>query len=249
MQDQPMRMPRYDIRNDGVGPYAVFYCDKCEREYRSRPDVGATIQQDVTRRAAGGFLRGVLGSFAADAIAGPDPRYTHTMTDQQLQAAWRQVQENFRQCPTCLLTVCLSDWDTQSGYCKDDSPRKAEIAEAEGEQGAAMLKGIANAFGIGEVVRQATETARAAQSGLARCPKDGTLAPAGTKFCTQCGSPMVQPTADVCPKCGTAAQGAKFCPECGTKIERAEPTPSRCPGCGAEVGTAKFCPQCGTRVV
>jgi len=28
----PSRMPRYDVRNDGVGPYAVFYCDKCDRE-------------------------------------------------------------------------------------------------------------------------------------------------------------------------------------------------------------------------
>jgi hypothetical protein len=25
------RMPRYDVRNDGAGPYAVFYCDACER--------------------------------------------------------------------------------------------------------------------------------------------------------------------------------------------------------------------------
>jgi len=22
------RMPRYDISNDGMGPYAIFYCDR-----------------------------------------------------------------------------------------------------------------------------------------------------------------------------------------------------------------------------
>ena len=32
-------MPRYDVRNDGIGPYAVFYCDICSREFRSQPDV------------------------------------------------------------------------------------------------------------------------------------------------------------------------------------------------------------------
>ena len=46
----PDRMPRYDVRNDGVGPYAAFYCDKCNREYRSQPDVGNTIAKDVGRR-------------------------------------------------------------------------------------------------------------------------------------------------------------------------------------------------------
>jgi hypothetical protein len=248
---QPMRMPRYDVRNDGAGPYAVFYCEKCDREYRSRPDLGATITQDVTRRAAGGFLRGMLGSIAADAISGPDPRYSRTLTPQQLDAHWQQVLENYRQCPTCLLTVCLSCFDTQSGYCKDDSPRKAEIAQAQAEQGAAVIKGIANVFGLGEAVKKATEAAQTAQAEMARCPKDGTLAPAGTKFCSECGSPMiqpVQPTVDRCQSCGAEVKGAKFCPECGAKIERAAPAPAKCPSCGTEVKGAKFCPECGTKV-
>jgi len=244
----PTRMPRYDVRNDGAGPYAVFYCDKCDREFRSRPDLGATITQDVTRRAAGGFLRGMLGSIAADAIAGPDPRYARTLTPQQLEAAWKQVEENFRECPTCKLVVCLSDFDTQAGYCKDDSPRRAEIAQAEAEQGAAVVKGIANVFGLGDAVRRASEAAKAAQANMARCPKDGTLAPAGTKFCSECGSPMVQPALDVCPNCGTGTKGAKFCPECGAKIERAAPAPTACPNCGVEIKGAKFCPECGTKV-
>ena len=50
------RMPRYDIRNDGIGPYAIFYCDSCGREFRSQPDVGGAVAQDVgtagRRRAA-----------------------------------------------------------------------------------------------------------------------------------------------------------------------------------------------------
>jgi hypothetical protein len=36
---EPGRMPRDDVRNDSLGPYAVFYCEFCGREYRSQPDV------------------------------------------------------------------------------------------------------------------------------------------------------------------------------------------------------------------
>ena len=48
------RMPRYDIRNDGIGPYAVFYCETCQREFRSQPDVAGTVAQDLGREVAGG---------------------------------------------------------------------------------------------------------------------------------------------------------------------------------------------------
>jgi len=85
-----------------------------------------------------------------------------------------------------------------------------------------------------------------ASTGLARCPKGCTTAPAGTKFCSECGSTMIQPVpAAKCPACGTDAKGGKFCPECGTKIETA---PTKCANCGAEIKGAKFCPECGTKV-
>jgi membrane protease subunit (stomatin/prohibitin family) len=145
--------------------------------------------------------------------------------------------------------VCVSDWDEVSGFCSEDSPRRDAIAEAQAEQAGAMLKGFASAFGLGDAVRQATEAAKQAQSGAARCPKDGTLAPAGTKFCPNCGSPLVQPAppapAAVCPNCGADTKGAKFCPECGTKQEA---KPAVCPNCGAETKGAKFCPECGTKL-
>lgn len=53
-----------------------------------------------------------------------------------------------------------------------------------------------------------------------RCPKCGTLADAGMKFCPQCGTRLDQPVAPTnCPKCGAKLPaGAKFCPDCGEKI-------------------------------
>ena len=245
---EPSRMPNYDVRNDGAGPYAVFYCESCNREYRSQPDYAATITKDVGRQAVGGLLRNIplVGGALSSNVAGQDPRYTYDLTPQQLDKAWSQVKDRFRECPTCSRIVCVSDFDEQSGYCTDDSPRRGEIAQAEAEQAGAALKGFASAFGLGDVFKQASTAIKQASSNVARCPNDGAVAPAGTKFCPECGTPMVQPVADACPNCGKETHGAKFCPECGTKIER-KPA-GVCPSCGAQTGSAKFCPECGTKL-
>lgn len=244
----PSRMPRYDIRNDGIGPYAVFYCEFCDREYRSQPDVTGTITKDIGKQAVGGLLRKVplVGGAIAQNVTGEDPRYTTHLNPQQLEKAWTQVKDRFRECPTCLRIVCISDWDEQSGYCNDDTPRKNQIAQAQAEQAGHVLKGFASALGLGDVVKKVSDSAQQATQNMARCPKDGTLAKPGTKFCPECGTAMVQPVTDACPKCGADTKGAKFCPECGTKIERAPL--GKCPNCGAETKGAKFCPECGTKL-
>jgi hypothetical protein len=248
-----IRMPRYDVRNDGAGPYAVFYCDRCNREFRSQPDITSTIANDIGRQAMGGVLRGVplFGRAIADQVTGPDPRYSSHLSPAQLQAAWNQVSDRFHECATCGQIVCPSDWDPQANTCKDDSPRRGEIAEAEAEQAAGMVKGLASAFGLGAAIKGAADAAKMAASNAARCPKDGTMAAPGTKFCPQCGGPMVQPTPPAaaaatgsCPSCGAATGGAKFCPQCGQKLAVA----TNCPNCGAETKGAKFCPECGTKL-
>jgi hypothetical protein len=196
------RMPNYDVRNDGIGPYAVFYCEKCNREYRSKPNVANTLAKDIGRDAIGGALRGIplFGRAIADNVTGEDPRYVSHMTPQQAEEAWGQVKENFRSCPTCLLWCCLSDYDVKAGFCNDDSPRKGEIAEAQATQAAGVVKGFAAAFGLTEVVKSAGEAAKRASESAARCPNDGTLAAAGTKFCPECGAAMIQPAAAKCAK-------------------------------------------------
>jgi hypothetical protein len=240
------RMPNYDVRNDGIGPYAVFYCEKCNREYRSKPNVANTLAKDIGRDAIGGALRGIplFGRAIADNVTGEDPRYISHMTPQQVDEAWGQVKENFRSCPTCLLWCCLSDFDVKAGFCNDDSPRKGEIAESQATQAAGVMKGFAAAFGLSDVVKNAGEAVKRASDTAARCPNDGTLAAAGTKFCPECGASMVQPAAAKCGKCGANTMGAKFCPECGAPVAAA---PTKCGKCGAELKGAKFCPECGTK--
>lgn len=244
---EPSRMPNYDVRNDGIGPYAVFYCEACNREHRSQPAVVSTIARDVGRQAMGGLLRRVpiVGGAVASSVSGENPRYTTSLTPQQLEKAWSEVRDRFRECPTCRRVVCLSCWDEQSDYCTEDSPRRDEMAQAQAEQAGAMIKGFASALGLGAVVQQASQAAQQASANLARCPKCGWQAQAGTKFCGECGAAMEQPVADVCPQCGKPVHGAKFCPECGAKIER-QPA-GICPNCGTATKGAKFCPECGTK--
>ncbi len=248
------RMPRYEVRNDGVGPYAVFYCDIDNRDYRSTPDVGGAIAQDVGRKALGGFLRNVpiVGGAVADGVVGQDPRYTYSLTPQQLQAAWAQVKDQFHECPTCKRIVCIADFDAQAGVCVEDSPRRGQIAQAQAEQAAGVVKGFAEAFGLGDAVKKATDAAKKAAQNSARCPNDGTLAPAGTKFCPNCGTAMVQPqppASTKCPQCGTETNGAKFCPNCGTKQPEPAAAPAGvCPKCGTQANGAKFCPNCGNKL-
>ena len=135
----------------------------------------------------------------------------------------------------------------EGGVCADDSPRRGEIAQAGAEQAAGVVKGLASAFGLGEALKNVGEAVKGAAAMTARCPRDGTLAKPGTRFCPECGAEMVQPTVDPCPKCGAPAGGAKFCPACGAKIERAA-APARCPSCGADAKGAKFCPECGAKM-
>ncbi len=250
----PSKMPRYAVQNDGAGPYAVFYCDRCSREYRSQPNVANTLANDIGRKAVGGLLRNIpmVGSAIAENVAGQDARYTRTLTPAQLEGAWNQVKDRFRECPTCHQIVCVSDFDDQSGFCQTDSPRKNEMAESQAEQAGRMVKGFAAAFGLDQAIKNVSQAAQAAQTAagqMARCPKDGRLAAPGTKFCPDCGTAMVQPAAAVCPKCGQPTLGAKFCPNCGTKVEAAPaPAAGVCPKCGATTKGAKFCPECGTKV-
>jgi hypothetical protein len=87
----PSRMPRYDVRYDSAGPYGVFFCSKCSRDFRSRPDIGNMIAKDIARAmGVGSFLRNlpIIGGAVADNGAGQDPRYVRTLTSQQLDAAF-----------------------------------------------------------------------------------------------------------------------------------------------------------------
>jgi Double zinc ribbon len=258
----PTRMPRYSFSNDGMGPYAIFYCDRCSREYRSTPAIAETVKDNVTRGALGGFLRNVplVGNAAANQIE--NDRYRSSMSASEVQSAWGQVSQYFRECPTCHQIVCIPDFDEVTGFCNDDSPRAAEVEAAKAQQAAATLKGVADAFGLGSAVSRGmaqVQAQAAAQQAAAGPPPAGGPPTAG-------GPPPAPPAAGgmppevraamvagamnaaagmtPCATCGTMlAAGAKFCANCGTPVAQAR----ICKNCGTELAAgAKFCANCGT---
>ena len=216
----PTRMTRYTISNEGTGPYAAFTCDRCNREYRSTPSITAAVKQNVTRSAFGGFLRNipVVGDAVAQQVEG-DP-YRSTMSAQELATAWGQVVQYFRECPTCHEIVCVPDFDEVTGFCDDDSPRKAEIEAAQAQQAAAAFKGVADVFGLGGAIQRSMANAAAqaypaqASVGAVACANCGTALAPGARFCASCGTPVAQKSA--CAGCGAElAAGARFCASCG----------------------------------
>jgi len=95
----PTRMPRHEVRNDGAGPYAIFYCDRCDREFRSQPQIGATLAKDVGRKALGGLLGSIplVGSIADRALE--DQRYVYDLTPQQLDGRVERSAGEFPRVP------------------------------------------------------------------------------------------------------------------------------------------------------
>jgi hypothetical protein len=242
-------MPRYRVENDGVGPYAIFYCDRDEREYRSTPSVQQTLTDSVKRGALGGLLRNVpvVGWAAANQVE--NQQYRSSMNQDELNAAWGQVAQYFRECPTCHQIVCVPDFDEVAGYCNDDSPRRNEIAAAQAQQAGAMIQGFANAFGVGAKVQQGMANAAAAQAAQ-QPPAGPPAAPPAAGMPPEMRAAMVAGAVNAaagmtpCANCGTMlAAGAKFCANCGTPVAQA----AKCANCGAELAPgAKFCANCGT---
>lgn len=239
------RMPQYYVTNDGMGPYAIFSCDRCDREYRSQPNIKNTVRNEVAKGAFGGLLRNVplVGDTVADNME--NDRYRTDMSVEELEQAWGQVKDYFRECPTCHQIVCVPDFDEVSGFCDEDSPRRMEIEQAKAQQAAGFMKGIADAFGVTGALQKAAQAA----SQAAVCPSCGTASAAGTKFCPSCGTSIPQAAVGVtCSSCGSAVPaGQKFCGSCGTPVASAAPQETTCPSCGTTTSSA-FCGNCGAKV-
>ena len=225
------RKAPYSVYNDGTGPYAMFTCESCGRDYRAQPILVEEVTQTITKSAFGGLLRNIpiVGNAAANQVDGD--RYRNTLTNDELEKAWAEVKVNFAECQSCRRVVCIPDFDMASGFCKEDSPRSEELqardAQQAGAAAAGFMSGIANAFGIPDAMKAAA--AQQAAAGVAAAP-----APAA--------APGAAPAA-ACASCGgTLATGAKFCANCGTPV----PSKAFCTGCGKELASgAKFCANCG----
>lgn len=93
-----------------------------------------------------------------------------------------------------------------------------------------------------------------------KCSNCGAEISEGLKFCTECGEPIKNITADyekydqkkVCPKCyAEFSNNLIYCTECNTKLEKV-PDKSKymiCKKCFSEIPSdSKFCPECGSDI-
>jgi hypothetical protein len=231
---EPTRKAPYSVYNDGTGPYAMFTCESCGRDYRAQPVLVQEVKEQITKSAFGGFLRNipVVGNAAANQVE--NDRYRNTLTNDELEKAWTEVKVNFAECQSCRRIVCIPDFDVASGFCKEDSPRSEELQQRDAQQAgaaaASFFGGIANAFGIPDAMKAAAAQQQAQQA-AGVVPGAATVPAASGGACSSCG--------------GALAPGAKFCANCGTPV----PQKAFCTGCGKELAAgAKFCANCGTPV-
>jgi hypothetical protein len=233
---EPTRKAPYSVYNDGTGPYAMFTCESCGRDYRAQPVLVEEVKEQITKSAFGGLLRNipVVGNAAANHVE--NDRYRNTLTNDELEKAWAEVKVNFAECQSCRRIVCIPDFDVASGFCKEDSPRSEELQQRDAQQAgaaaASFFGGIANAFGIPDAMKAAAAQQQAQQA-AGVVPGGAPAAPAGAPAAAGAG----------CGSCGGAlAAGAKFCASCGTPV----PQKAFCTGCGKEMAPgAKFCANCG----
>ena len=118
---KPNRLPQYEVRNDGEGPYAVFQCERCAKKYSSQPILSGG---DSDSRGAGGLFRKALGCGRSD------PRTARGLNQAQLETAWAQVAAKFELCPECGKIVCKSDFNSDRGACTTCKPAQPAASTA-----------------------------------------------------------------------------------------------------------------------
>jgi membrane protease subunit (stomatin/prohibitin family) len=125
-----------------------------------------------------------------------------------------------------------------------DSMRSA-AANPSGGAGAGIGLGAGIGMGYGMAGQVPGMIAQQQQAQMKACPKCGTMNPATTKFCGNCGADTtVAAGSKPCIKCGKmVGPGQKFCPECGA------PQVLKCPDGHDVPAGMKFCPECGKAVV
>jgi membrane protease subunit (stomatin/prohibitin family) len=128
------------------------------------------------------------------------------------------------------------------------------VGDAAKQEGGSAGEGMGLGMGAGlgmmlpGMVAQAMQGAQQQQpqqgspgsAAMIACPNCKAQIPAGSQFCSACGSKVM--TTIACPKCNTQLPaGSKFCSNCGTSLVAA-----LCSKCGTSLAPdAKFCAQCG----
>jgi uncharacterized OB-fold protein len=215
MTDMIQFVANYDDLSTDRGWQFRFHCDKCGNGFMSPYEASALGTTAGLLRAAGNIFGGMLGT-AGNSAFEIQRTIGGAGHDEALRKAVAAGKEHFKQCTRCGRWVCPEVcWNGSAGLCEGCAPKEqeelaAQKAQAESEQIASHAR-----------QQDYTQGLDFSKGGLVVCSKCGAQMSAGTKFCTECGTPNT----------AAAAGQPKFCASCGGKIE---PGAKFCPGCGAK---------------
>jgi membrane protease subunit (stomatin/prohibitin family) len=177
---------------------------------------------------AGSFL----GSFGAAGNAAHEVERAvgGKLHDAALARAVEEVRPSFRQCARCGRWVCQQVcWNGQANLCDECAPNfetqlaanqahaKVDAARQQLESKAGMTGYVGNIDMSADSVLSAQTAASNTQAAKTLCGQCGAEV-GSSKFCPECGKPVVKAGPAFCPGCGAKATGSKFCGSCGTKM-------------------------------
>ncbi len=192
-----------------------FFCDRCGTGYRTRFKPFAIGNVASALDATGGFFGGILSRTAGLAEKARSASWQKAHDDAFVEAA-NELRPDFVQCPRCSAWVCKERcWNNTRGLCKNCAPdMSVEMAAAQASRTVEELWAHSQ---VAEEDRTMLKTESWRQGVRATCPGCGAPIDKSAKFCSACGTKLVQ-TAH-CPQCGAKlTEGAKFCGSCGAQI-------------------------------
>ncbi|MCX8149916.1 MAG: SPFH domain-containing protein [Candidatus Bathyarchaeota archaeon] len=192
-------------------------------------------QRAYTTEDVNNYLRGFLNEKIIDELSHYDLLTVFTRLDETSIIVKNSVMDYFKRLGIELTDLRFEGVDTTPEYrerlfwLKTGKTSPEEVLRMETMKSAAESLGKSGgggaALGTGMVlipqIMTPTGPTQAPAAALVICPKCSSRIPATSKFCPECGTRLMPPTAEAinCPKCGKSIPShSKFCPECGSPL-------------------------------
>lgn len=224
-----------DMSNQYQGYFAFrFVCQRCYWQIDTKPITSKVSTATNIIDLGAGFLNGFWGRAAemGEKVYGSQ---WHTEQAEALQKAWAEVQQYFRTCPKCSVTVCTRCYNPQVNLCVGCAPNlKADGAHfqhdlnIEAQRAQIQQQYNAPQFHVHDIPSAVTpDIATPVARQIASAPQ-------------QAASQGV-----ACPSCQRIGLPGKFCQDCGTRLPAVM---QNCPQCSAPTNGTRFCAECGARL-
>ena len=219
----------YDDLSNDRGYQFKFHCDKCGNGFMTQFQTSTIGMAESVLNVAGSLLNG-WGNSAGNAAHEVERAVGGRLHDAALARAVEEVRPNFRQCTRCGHWVCQQVcWNGTANLCDSCAPNfgdqlaanqaqaKVDAARQQLDQKAGQTNYVASVDMSAGSILAAQTAASNMQASKTLCGQCGADV-GSSKFCPECGKPVVKAGPAFCPQCGTKSTGSKFCGNCGIKM-------------------------------